>query len=67
MHIMNVNLVIIVTLFTTELLGSTCYCFMWFWVLRYTLFMIMLYYQFVFNVHDKIIMLIGTWSDHPGK
>jgi hypothetical protein len=30
------------TLFTTELLGSTCYCFMWFWVLRYTLFMIML-------------------------
>jgi hypothetical protein len=30
------------TLFTTELLGSTCYCFMWFWVLRYTIFMIML-------------------------
>jgi hypothetical protein len=30
------------TLFTTELLGSTYYCFMWFWVLRYTLFMIML-------------------------
>jgi hypothetical protein len=26
------------TLFTTELLGSTYYCFMWFWVLRYTLF-----------------------------
>jgi hypothetical protein len=23
------------TLFTTELLGSFCYCFMWFWVLRY--------------------------------
>jgi hypothetical protein len=22
------------TLFTTELLGSTCYFFMWFWVLR---------------------------------
>jgi hypothetical protein len=21
----------------------------------------------LFNVHDKIIMLIGTWSDHPGK
>jgi hypothetical protein len=30
------------TLFITELLGSTQYCFMWFWVLRYTLFMIML-------------------------
>jgi hypothetical protein len=30
------------TLFTTKLLGSTCYCFMWFWVLRYTLFMIIL-------------------------
>jgi hypothetical protein len=30
------------TLFTTELFGSTCYCFMWFWVLIYTLFMIML-------------------------
>jgi hypothetical protein len=29
-------------LFTTELLGSNYYCFMWFWVLRYTLFMIML-------------------------
>jgi hypothetical protein len=32
-------------LFTTELLGSTCYCFMWFWVLRYTLFMIILLLQ----------------------
>jgi hypothetical protein len=21
----------------------------------------------LFIVHDKIIMLIGTWSDHPGK
>jgi hypothetical protein len=30
------------TLFSTELLGSTCYCFMWFWVLRYTLFMTIL-------------------------
>jgi hypothetical protein len=30
------------TLFTTLLLGSTCYCFKWFLVLRYTLFMIML-------------------------
>jgi hypothetical protein len=25
------------------------------------------YYQLLFIVHDKIIMLIGTWSDHPGK
>jgi hypothetical protein len=30
------------TLFTTELLGSTSYRLMWFWVLRYTLFIIML-------------------------
>jgi hypothetical protein len=36
------SLVSLYTLFTTELLGSTCYCFMGFWVLRYTLFMIML-------------------------
>jgi hypothetical protein len=21
----------------------------------------------LFTVHDKIIMLIGTWSDRPGK
>jgi hypothetical protein len=21
----------------------------------------------LFTVHDKIIMLIGTWSDHPRK
>jgi hypothetical protein len=21
----------------------------------------------LFTVHDKIIMLFGTWSDHPGK
>jgi hypothetical protein len=25
------------------------------------------YYQLLFTVHDKIIMLIGTWSDHLGK
>jgi hypothetical protein len=30
--------------------------------------MIMLIIFFgLFTVHDKIIMLIGTWSDHPGK
>jgi hypothetical protein len=33
------------TLFTTKLLGSTYYCFIWFWVLRYTLFMIMFLLQ----------------------
>jgi hypothetical protein len=33
------------TLFTTELLGSTYCCFMWLWVLRYTLFMIVLLLQ----------------------
>jgi hypothetical protein len=49
------------TLFTTQILGSICYCFMWFWVLRYTLFMIMLFIiNELFTVHDKIIMLIET-------
>jgi hypothetical protein len=24
------------------------------------------YYQFIITVHVKIIMLMGTWSDHPG-
>jgi hypothetical protein len=23
--------------------------------------------KLLFSVHDKIIMLIGTWSDHPGE
>jgi hypothetical protein len=23
--------------------------------------------NWLFTTHDKIIMLIGTWSDHPGK
>jgi hypothetical protein len=41
---------------------------MWFWVLRYTLFMIMLFIaNELFIVHDKITMLIGTWSDYTGK
>jgi hypothetical protein len=35
---------------------------MWFWALRYTLFKIMLFIvNEVFTVHDKIIMLTGTW------
>jgi hypothetical protein len=25
------------------------------------------YYLFIITVHVKIIMLMGTWSDHPGK
>jgi hypothetical protein len=29
--------------------------------------MVILLLSVVFTVHDKIIMLIGTWSDHPGK
>jgi hypothetical protein len=30
--------------------------------------MIMFYYYCWFNiVHDKIIVLIGTWSDYPEK
>jgi hypothetical protein len=37
-------------------------------MLRYTLFMIMLFIvNELFTVHDKIIMLIRIWSDHPGK
>jgi hypothetical protein len=32
-----------------------------------TLFMITLYYLFIITIHVKIIMLMGTWSDHPGK
>jgi hypothetical protein len=36
---------------------------MWFWVLRYTLFKIMLFIvNELFIVHDKVIMLMGTWS-----
>jgi hypothetical protein len=34
---------------------------MWFWVWRYILFLIIFYYQLLFTVHVKIIMLIGTW------
>jgi hypothetical protein len=26
-----------------------------------------LLFCYVIYVHDKIIMLMGTWSDHPGK
>jgi hypothetical protein len=41
---------------------------MWFRELRYIIFMIMLFtVNGLFIVHDKIIMLIGTWRDHPGK
>jgi hypothetical protein len=43
------------TLCTTELFGSTCYCFMWFWVLRYTLFLIMLLLS---------ICIYCPWQDH---
>jgi hypothetical protein len=36
---------------------------MWFWVLRYILFMIMFFTAIeFFNIHDKTIVLIGTWS-----
>jgi hypothetical protein len=36
---------------------------MWFWVLRYILFMIMFFNVIEFlTVHDKTIVLIGTWS-----
>jgi hypothetical protein len=55
------------TLFTPEIfLGSTCYCFMW---IGYedTIFMITLLLSFIITVHVKIIKLMGTWSDHPGK
>jgi hypothetical protein len=26
-----------------------------------------IYCPCIIIVHDKIIMIIGTWSDHPGK
>jgi hypothetical protein len=39
---------------------------MWFWVWRYIIHD-HFYYQFIITVHVKIIMLMGTWSDHPGK
>jgi hypothetical protein len=32
-----------------------------------TLFMITLLLSFIITVHVKIIMLMGTWSDLPGK
>jgi hypothetical protein len=25
------------------------------------------YICLLFTIHDKIILLMGTWSDHPGK
>ena len=28
---------------------------------------LLFYYLFIITVHVKIIMLMGTWSDHPGK
>jgi hypothetical protein len=35
---------------------------MWFWVLRYILIMIMLFIVIgLFIVHDKTIVLTGTW------
>jgi hypothetical protein len=32
-----------------------------------TLFMVTIFSLFIIIVHVKIIMLMGTWSDHPGK
>jgi hypothetical protein len=56
------------TLFTTELLGSTCYCF---YVVLGVKIHIIHDHAFIINVlftvHGKIIMLIGTWGDHPAK
>jgi hypothetical protein len=41
---------------------------MWFWVFRYILYMVMLFtVNGLFTAHDKIIMLIETWSDHLRK
>jgi hypothetical protein len=43
-------------------LGSTCYCFMWFFGYGDTHYSwSYFYYQLLFTVHDKIILLIGTW------
>jgi hypothetical protein len=51
---------------TEYFFGSTCYCLLWFWVWRYIIHDY-IYYLFIITVHVKIIMLMGTWSDHPGK
>jgi hypothetical protein len=42
------SLAIFIPCFTTEFLGSTYYCFIWFWVWRYTLFMIILLLSFCY-------------------
>jgi hypothetical protein len=49
-------------LFSPELLGSLYYCYLWFWVLKIIIThghaLLLLFY----SVHDKTILLIGTWS-----
>jgi hypothetical protein len=55
------------TLFTTEFLGSTCYSFCGFGYGDTHYSLSYFYYQLLFTGHDKIIMLIGTWSEHLGK
>ena len=52
------------TLFTTELLGSTCYLFFIYVVLGVKIHIIhdhAFIINLLFTIHDKIIMLIGTW------
>ena len=55
------------TLFTTELSGQ--YLLVLYVVLGMEIHYSWLHfcYQLLFIVHVEIIMLIGTWSDHPGK
>jgi hypothetical protein len=56
-------LVIFIPCLPLNFLGSVCYCSMWFGVLRYIIFMIMFFTVIeFFTVHDKTIVLIGTWS-----
>jgi hypothetical protein len=40
---------------------------MWIWGIEIHIIHAHTFIISLFTVHDKIIMLIGTWSDHPGK
>jgi hypothetical protein len=54
------------TLFTTKL-GSTYYCFVVLSVKIHIIHDHAFITNVLFVVYDKIIMLIGTWNDHPVK
>jgi hypothetical protein len=43
------------------------YCSTWFWEINVILWSFSSYTVVLIIVNDMIIVLIGTWSDHPGK